>query len=268
MFNPFVMKKYAALLSSAMLTTILFYVGVTYYGLLGGLGFMFIGMLLSALLGSVMLKNPFSEMLEGKGILAVNLDSTGVLRFFVTKLQAPYVVGDLNGNEVDDVFDRAAVVNIAHPVKAGRSGEIVDEHGQTKGFKIELTDEEYNKGRFALFQYPVIIWNEQIKSIITKDMLGDTEKDIMSEHSILYLNQKMKELTSAVRDFGRHVVENLKPKDRLLGNKWVIIIAVILIGILLLVMAPKIITTLQGAAGPVSQAMGNVGSATGSVMPR
>ena len=61
------------------------------------------------------------------------------------------------------------------------------------------------------------------------------EKDTFAEHGVLYLNRKMEELTSVVRDFGRHVVETLKPKQSLFKNKWVIVIIIIFAVILLII---------------------------------
>ena len=117
MINAFVLKKYGALIMNGMLSTILFFVGLTYYGLLGGLGFMFCGLLLGVLLATIMLKNPFQMMLEGKGILALNIDSTGIIRPFIVSVDPPYIRGKLGKFEMNDVFDRSAIFQIAKPVK-------------------------------------------------------------------------------------------------------------------------------------------------------
>jgi hypothetical protein len=159
--NPFILKKWAALILSALLTVICFFVGVTFYNLWVGLGLMFVGLFTGLVVGNVLLKNPFTLMLEGKGILAVNLDSTGILKFFVLGIRSPYIVGKLWKKMVKDVFDRNTVYNIAAPIKAGVA-EWIKKGEKKGGLKIELTEEELNKARFGFYHYPVIVYNEQI----------------------------------------------------------------------------------------------------------
>ena len=71
----------------------------------------------------------------------------------------------------------------------------------------------------------------------------------------------MEELTSVVRDFGRHIVELTKPQDSFLArNKWVIIIAGVLIGGLALMFAPAILEQIKagfgGVGGSITKAAG------------
>lgn len=115
-FNPFVMKRVVASVVPGLLCCVLFYVGLVGYGLVGGVGFMFGGLVLGWLLCLVLLKNPFSSMLEGKGILVLNVDSTGVIRPFIVGVQSPFIEGKLGNRRVRDSFDRNAVHNMAAPV--------------------------------------------------------------------------------------------------------------------------------------------------------
>lgn len=257
MLNMFKIRKVASLVLMGMLPSIIFFVMIKYYGLLMGIIGLLIGVLITYFLSSLMLKNPFTDMLEGKGILCINMDSTGVLRPFIVSLSAPYIKGILNKKEVNDVWDREATFNMAAPKKLGKAEIITEKIPKPNGadkivketFRIELDEEEYNKGRFALFQYPVIIWNEQTNSILTKDFFAEKEKNSFAEHGVLYLNRKMEELTSAMLNFGRYVVEQLKPKGSLLQNKWVVGIAIFLIILLLVLFAGPIIESISGVAG-------------------
>jgi hypothetical protein len=126
---------------------------------------------------------------------------------------------------------------------------------------IELSEKEYNSGRFALFHYPCIIWNSQVGSILTKDFLSEAEKTTFAEHTIIYLNRKMEELTSIVRDFGRYVVELTKPQGAGLGNKWVWIIVGVGVVILGIIFLPSIIATIKGAAAPAAAAVSTASNA-------
>lgn len=245
MINPFIIRKYAALLTTGLLSVVLFFIGIKYYALWGGIGFMFAGLLLGVLIGNLLLKNPFTLMLEGKGILVINLDSTGILRPFIVAVQSPYLFGKVGNRPVQDIFDRAAVMHLAAPKRNEKPAEVKDDGT----VKIELSEEKFNQARLAMFHYPVLFWNDQIKSILTKDFLGDREKAAFAEHTVLYLNRKMEELTSVVRDFGRHVVENLKPKSGMSGKTWIIIIVIILVGLLIALFAPAVINTIKGVGG-------------------
>lgn len=261
MFNPFVMKKYAALFMPGFICAITFFLGTLYYGIFGGLVFFAGGLLISVVVGNLLLQNPFSVMLEGKGILTINMDSTGVLRPFIVSVQSPFIRGVVNGQPVEDVFDRGAIFNLAAPVVSG-----VAEPQPDGGVNISIDEETFNRGRFALFHFPVLLYNEQTKSIITKDFFGEKEKDAFAEHGVLYLNRKVEELTSAIRDFGRHVVENLKPKAGLFKSKWFMVVLFIAIVILVVLFAPSIIGAVKNVSGAVGSAAGSAGGAAGGAV--
>jgi hypothetical protein len=264
MINTFILKKYGALLMCGMVTTIGFFIGLQFLGFLWAMGTMGLGLAISVLLANTMLKNPFSSMLEGAGVLAINIDSTGILNPFIMSVKSPYIEGVLNGTLRSDVFDREAVFNLAAPHKAGIVQQGIGSDGKVR-IALILSEEDYNKGRFAMFHYPVILFNEQLNSIITKDWFSDQEKQGFAEHQVLYLNRKMEELTSVVRDFARYVVESLKPnKPFEIKPIWIIILIAVVIIILLVVFGPSILPTLKGAAGSVTQGIGTV---TGSVSP-
>lgn len=243
MINPFKWKKYIALIILAMLTPLGWVLAGYKWGILGSIGGLFLGLAIGLFTATLMLKNPFSDMLEGKGILALNLDSTGIITPFIMKVKSPYVSGKLKGSHVTDVFDRDAVMQLSTPINSPNPAVIKDD----KTITIVLNEEAYNKARFALYTYPTIIYNEQIKSVLTKDFLGDKEKDSFAEHGVLYLNRKMEELTSSIRDFGRYVVETLKPKTSLFASKWVWIIIIIIVGVLIAMFAPAIMSAIKGS---------------------
>ncbi len=263
MINLFVVKKYAALLLCGFLSTISFLVANIYYGFLWAFVGFGIGLAFSVLLGTFLLKNPFTSMLEGKGILALNLDSTGIIKPFIVSLKPPYIVGKLGGNKVNDVFDRATVWNLTPPVE----NETQAKFGKDGTIELKLSEKDYNKSRFALFHYPVIIYNEQIKSLLTKDFFSNSEKDAYAEHGVLYLNRKLEELTSIVRDFGRYVVELTKPKLSFFeGKTWVIWLVLIIFFIILAMFAPYIWNTIKGGIGPATEAIQAAGGSGNSAI--
>lgn len=260
MINPFVLKKYAALILNGCLPVVGYAIGTMFYGLWIGLACFGGALLVSILASKLILKNPFTMMLEGKGLLVFNIDSTGIIRPFIVYLHQPFVKGKLGSDSVNDVYDRSSVLSLAPPVKNGDA-----EMGEGK-VKIELDESTFNKSRFGMYHYPALIYNSQLKSCITKDMLSENEKNSFAEHGVLYLNRKLEELTSIVRDFGRYVVELTKPKNNIFKNKWFIIAVVALVIILIALFAKPVINTIMSTGGSAVSAFGSAGG--NPVIPR
>lgn len=264
MFNPFVMRKYAAMLAGPLLTTVFFYVGVVFYNLWVGLGLMFVGLLLAVLIGNLLIDNPFRRMLEGKGLLAFSLDSPGVIRPFNVGLDDPYIRGKAGRQKVQDIFDRDAVFQLSPPQEA-KTTSSTNEKGETV---ISFTPDELNKNRFAFFHYPVLIWNNQIKQFITKEFFANSEKDAFAEHGVLYLNKQVEDLNSHLLNFGRYIVEQLKPASSIFANKWVIIAIVVVLVILGIMFAPVIIDAVRGVTSPAASAITKATSTGGVITPQ
>jgi len=258
MITAYSIKKWASLSICSLIPMILFIVGDILKGLIWGIALFFLGMVLSLVASNLLIKNPFTNMLEGKGLIAVNLDSTGVLSFFNIRLENPRLLGKFYNQEIEDTFDRDAVFNFTPPDK--KEGYALPT--KDGGLIIKLNEKEVNKGRFTFMHYPLLIWNDQVKSLLTKDFFSDHEKHAFAEHQSLHLNQQMNGLTSTTRDFARYIVETLKPKMGFFNGKGgiiVIIIVVILIIILVALFAPKIIAMFGGGGGE------NVGAAVQKV---
>lgn len=257
--NVFKMKKWAGLLLIGFLSTMSYMIGSIYYDFLLALVCFGAGLVVSVMLASVLISNPFQKMLEGQGILCLNIDSTGIIRPFVVAVKPPYISGKIGKNKVSDVFNRSTVFSIAGPEKMGKM-ERIKEGDKMGGFNISISYDEYNEARFGMFHYPVIIYNQQIKSLITKDFLSSVEKDTFAEHGVLYLNRKVEELSSAVRDFGRYVVETLKPASSWYQSKWFIIVIVGLLVLILAMFAPAVIQQIQGFASTAGSGVGKAAS--------
>lgn len=269
MINVYGIKKWVAMLFVGIFGTVGFFIGFMYYGLLIALACWLGSVLVGILIAFLLLKNPFTTILEGKGILCFDLNSTGVIQPFIVGIRNPDIIGKHRGNKIKDVFDRNAVYNMKIPQK-----NMTTEKGKATDIKINqdgsitftLNQENYNRARFAMLQYPVLIYNSHLQTFITKDFFSEMEKSAFAEHTVLYLNRNMQELTGLIRDFGRYVVETLKPKGSLLGGKWTWIIIIVVIGILAAIFAPSIIDAIKGGAGTATTAVKNVVPATSSTI--
>lgn len=259
--NVWFFRKWGSFLMIGLFSVIGFFIGIKFYGFTIGILIMMACLLTASALANFMLKNPFSQMMEGKGILTLDINSTGVIRPFIVSVLPPYIKGKSSGKGVFDVFDRATVMNIAAP-------QVMDTPAQqTKdgGLTLALSEEEYNRGRFALFHFPCLIWNSQIQSIVTKDFISNNEKETFAEHTILFLNRKMEELTGLVRDFGRYVVEMTKPSTPWYKNGWVIGVIAVVIIIMVAMFAPAVINAISNTAGTAQGAIAKAGS--GAITP-
>lgn len=263
MVNLNKIKNMAAFVVPQMLTTLSFFLTLVFYNIYYAAGVFVIATAIFTVLGRAFMKNPFTQLVEGEGILALDMTSTGIIRPFIVGLAKgrPYLTGEVNGNKVKGIFNRSSVTQLNAPVEAGNHYKIVeDKEGHVKlYFNIDL--ELYNAARFQLNSFPVLIYNSQIDSILTKDFLSAQEKSVFAEHTLLYLNQKLDELTSLVRDFGRGVVESLKPKFNPLGS-WVVyaVLFVILI-VLAILFGPAILESFSGTGAIASNALETTNSA-------
>lgn len=262
-FNVYKLRKWGALSLCSLLTTIGFFIGLTQLGFLWALVIMLICMIVSIFAASLLLKNPFSSLLEGSGLLFLDINSTGVIQPFIMQLDSPFLVGKKGKKEIRDIYDRETVGYLAKPIINIKKAEITKEGG----LKIELTERQINDGRFAMFQWPVIFYNSSLSTIITKDFLSKMEKDSFAEHLALYLNHVMNELSGFIRDFGRYIVELQKPSKSWLQSKWVIVVVVALVILLIILFSGPVITTIQGFFGSEA-ATKAIDTAQGAVTPR
>jgi len=251
MLNPFVMKKWAAFLMVSALPTVVFFTGYNTFGIFPALGSWIGSTVILSYVGNALIKTPFRSLVEGNGVLALEIDSTGIIKSFIMGVYPPYLRGkDAFGDNIEEVFNRDTIFQFATPVKGGKV-----QQGQGKDNKVRtalvLNEEDYNKARFGMLQYPCVIFNKQLGCLVTKDWLSDQEKQSFAEHQVLYLNRKVEELSGHVRDFARHVVNQIQPSQ--FGKFAKIALVILIIGLVILgvIFAPSIWSAISGVAGGV-----------------
>lgn len=245
MINPYKMRRWGALI------LVMFFAGVPgimflqlYHNYWIAIGAFMGGGLVSVIIASFLLSNPFQVMLEGSGMLVINIDSTGVIRPFIVRMQSPFIHGNVAGHDITDIFDRQGVYQLTAP-HINTAPAVETENS----ISIKLDKDGYNKGRFVFNYWPTLIWNDQIHSLVTKDFLAEQEKMVLAEHGILYLNRRIEVLTAELKYFARYVIENLKPGGSFFANKWVWIILIAGVALVAIMFGPSIITAIKGAAG-------------------
>lgn len=272
--NLFSIRVFIGLLMTGLLPTFMFF-----FFLLGGYSivwgivvWMIMIMLCMMINWFVVLRHPLMDLMKGAGLLAMTIDSTGVIEPFIVKVGAPFIKGRLaNGSIATSVFDR----NTIFYTKAPRPAQL--------NYDSRFTDPNYDhydfavpKGRessitFAFQQWPTLIYNKNMGTFLTKDALSKIETESMIKHLVIYLKVKTEELTSIMRDFARYVIEMTKPKTSFLegkGRLFLIIGIAILIVILVGLFGPSLIGLLGGFANGARSALGSAAASTpGSLIP-
>lgn len=201
--------------------------------------------------GNRFLRHPLLSMLEGKGLLAWILDSTGLIGTFMVDVNAPKLLGkkpglknmDLEENYDTDIMHRIIFPKAA-PLTTGYqiSKDITGKMNITEKKILVLPDEESKHDTFFKFEsVPVFIYNKVMGMFLSRDILAKNEKDIQLKHSSLNILYKLGSLDAVFRDFGRYAGEVLRPKkeglfSRVPWLKYAIIAIVIIMIVLVLVM--------------------------------
>jgi hypothetical protein len=232
MVNIYKIKRWGAGFLSAFFPTMVFLIMIVTTGDLfqAILGFM-ITIPLVIVIASKLTAHPILDYLEGKGLLVLTLDSTGVIDSFIVGVDNPYLKGKVGNKDIETIFDREGASYLGAPKKVAYE-RVPNQDPNIEELVLKIPKDEQDSILFGFRHFPVLIYNKNMQTFLTKDILMQTEKDIFVKHQVLYLNRKIEELTSILRDFARHVVEQMRPKAGLqLGGwfKWVILFVIIVI---------------------------------------
>lgn len=260
MFNAFKLKRMIALLMAGVfpIITYMFIEPYTrepynwsFWALIGGT---MASVFIFSWVAGLLLRHTFTRLVEGEGLLVADVNSTGVVRPFLIKLANNEVRGKIGNFEAKGVFDRESVYQIAEPINV-KAPLIIDK--ETGDITIKISNEEYHRSRFVLHHWPMMFYNSQIQSFLTKDYLSDKEKNTFTEYGLLYLVRKVEELSTAMLNFGRYVVEMTKPKsDFFKSYGWIMIIIGIVV--LAILFGPAILEAIKGGAQSATQSVGGV----------
>lgn len=217
-------------------------------------------------MGGWLLRHPLLSMLEGKGLIAWILDSTGLIGIFNVVVNAPSMIGkkpglkDVDITETYDtdimhrvIFPKAAPLCQGIEVSKDAIGRVVFKEKMV----LVLPDEE--KRHDTLFKFesvPCFIYNKVLGQFLSRDVLAKNEKDMQLKHSALNILQKIVSIGDQFRDFGRYAGELTRPKPsglfaRMPWLKWVLIGVVILVVIMIILMFVLPSTGGGGSSNPI-----------------
>jgi hypothetical protein len=261
MFNPFKLKRMIALLIVGAFPIITYMFLEPYtsdpfnwspFAVIGGT---LLSVIVFSIVAGQLLRHPFTKIVEGEGLAVFDVSSTGIVQPFLIRVAKNEVVGKLGKSNIKGVFDRESVYQLAEPVNVSAPLKIDEETGDVT---ITITNAEYHRSRFALYHRPLLLYNSQIQSLLTKDYLSDKEKNTFTEYGLLYLVRKVEELSTAMLNFGRYVVEMTRPKQEFVGSTWFWILIIGGIGVLAVMFGPSILEAIQGASSSATQSVGGV----------
>lgn len=198
---------------------------------------------LMVLLGRKMTEHPIRQMIEGEGLLVLDINSTGIIKPYLAKIVNEKIeIGKIG---MKTLFDRKGVFSMYNVQEA--KAEVVGDKDNIKNVRIKNEEGEIvvnikePKNIFGLQTfYPVILVNSITKTIYNKDDISKFEMKYLIEHNMAYIKRMVEELSSILRDFARYVIEMMRPKKSLLENYVFWIVLIIIIAFMLMIGLPFI----------------------------
>jgi len=229
-----------------------------YYGkdLVTGFVFGFVAIPFAVMIGKYYIQNPWTQWLEGKSLLGLDLASPGKIRAYSVIVDLPYIKMKHGKEWILSLFNRSIASYLMKPVKIGATRDNdsiymnvpkLDEEAITNYNKVSLNKNDFVDKHFTLegTGAPMLIFNSKTKSFLTKEMLNTMETTLMVEHLALLLAEQMKLLRNTARQLSKNVVDLIMPNKfgELLANPYfrILIIGVVLFFIIMLAapMLPK-----------------------------
>jgi hypothetical protein len=194
--------------------------------------------------GVILMKHPFTDILEGKGMLAIDFNSTGIIRTFTVNIDRNMLSGKLGNKVVNAQYLRENIKYFQQPV-------VVDDkdcigYNEKGDIVITLPIEKYLQTKFRFESVPTFLYNSITQTPITKEWFSGKEKEVYTENNLSYLHRIIEELNVNTHNAVRYVMEMLRPKSDFLKKNLVWIIIIIAVLILGAMFAPKLLSLIQG----------------------
>lgn len=245
---------------------------LTGFGLMNALVVWLLVAIVSIVLYNLLTRHPLLQLIYGKGILMLTLDSSGVIQPIIAQTDGVKVSGKVGNRFIDDLFDRTAVHYLKKPIDGiikklnlnintlesnvsefdKKDYDILLKHLKNEKLNYHVlktnSTDDMTALSFGFDTWPCLIYNKSIDTFLTKDALATLEAEGIIRHTILYLKRKAEELSSIMRDFARTVVEHsyTKGKQPIYKNLWFWLLVGAGLIVLLIVFWPQINQALGG----------------------
>ena len=210
--------------------------------------------------------SPFLRMFEGSTYGALTFDSRGKIDFFDVKLVNGTFKADYLGELISVPFNQGFFFRISQIFGKGKIEEKVvktDAISKT-GVPLKREDKEIltltlekDKYNTALFKtdFPILFYNRELKSFITKEWLHTHEKKDMLIAMGYEVNKQIKEYNKTASGITRMIVDLIGSKFK--KQSWVImLILIIVLGAAVWYMWPTLSETFGGTIDNATSAIG------------
>lgn len=247
MFNEFVIKKFIAYCLASCLPLIAYMLVWGQYDFFTALAVVIGTIVLGYFVMAFLLKNPFTDALEGKGLLVFDVNSTGILGLFnVGVTKSGQVGGNYLGHKIKQFFDRTTIFNLSRQVGKGSALiQTVDGENSKGGLKIEVDAKEYAKARMGLQHLPVLLYNSQTKVFLTKEWISEDIEKKLHENLLIQTKNDIVDLEMQIKDFNRTFLDKLFLSMQNSGMMWIVWV---LVGAIFIYLAWTYLPALFGGA--------------------
>lgn len=224
MFNEFVIKKFIAYCLASCVPLIAYMLVWGSYDFLTSFSVVIGTIVIGYFVMAYLLKNPFTNALEGKGLLVFDINSTGILGLFnVGVTKSGQVGGNYLGHKIKQFFDRTTIFNLSRSVGNGTAQVNKIEGEESKGgIKIDIDSKEYAKARMGLQHLPVLLYNSQTKTFLTKEWISEDIEKKLHENVLIQTKNDIVDLEMQIKDFNRTFLDKLFLSMQNSGLMWVV----------------------------------------------
>lgn len=206
-------------------------------------------------------KNAWVRAVEREGIMLFGLNSTGIIPTGIARIRQNKLGQKLfffkHGNEeVTRLYDREVSWTLKEPM-TGFFEILRDKETGKKKVRIELDEDSFAKSVYFTDYMQCLIFNEQAGSFITKQELGDQERDKQITYLTLNEQRELRELNATLNNFIRNYADRLNEVvGGIIGStafKVIIVIIILLvIGALCYMYVPGVQEAINGVPKAVS----------------
>ena len=209
------------------------------------------------------LNDPLFQIVDGKGILCIGMDSTGFATPYNAEVSLPNIFMKVRGKTVDGTFDRKITSYLGDPEKANY---YIEE--KTGDLYIRLPKKDIKKKEQRLSgARPMFFYNEKTNTFWDKDIMAGMESKTITENLSVLTLSRVRTFIDAVGVLNKHFADLHKPNKMLdfLNNPWIkaiiIILLIVVVLMFLLPNIPKLIGGAEGVFGTVVDATGGAATA-------
>lgn len=204
------------------------------------------------------LRHPLLAWIEGTGLLAADINSTGIISWYkVTVAQSRMTIG--YGKGIKSFFNRKLFAPFAVFPQELEATEQIDKDGDGE-IVFRIKKQDYPKAIFGTTPTRnILFFNGKTKNVITKDFLAEGEDKLLADHMLYDLKESIDVLGEQMGPFAKYIVDLMA---KALGGfkmpSYWIIIAILVFLALAYFSWPYLTGLIGGASGTAAKVAGGI----------